>query len=112
MHQGSPNILRAIFTADMTDQSLKGIYSGFSAAIRAKYAVYASIHINATRNDGLNEYSSNHHIFRGVHMDTLYRRWLILKMIPRHGNSITTAQSSSAGESHPHALTEPDVHLS
>ncbi len=25
-------------------------------------------------------------------MDTLYRRWLILKMIPRHGNSITTAQ--------------------
>lgn len=25
-------------------------------------------------------------------MDTLYRRWLILKIIPRHGNSITTAQ--------------------
>lgn len=25
-------------------------------------------------------------------MDTLYRRWLILKMIPRHGNTITTAQ--------------------
>lgn len=25
-------------------------------------------------------------------MDTLYRRWLILKMIPRHGNFITTAQ--------------------
>lgn len=25
-------------------------------------------------------------------MDTLYRRWLILKMIPRHGGSITTAQ--------------------
>jgi predicted DNA-binding transcriptional regulator YafY len=25
-------------------------------------------------------------------MDTLYRRWLILKMIPRHGNSITTVQ--------------------
>lgn len=25
-------------------------------------------------------------------MDTLYRRWLILKMIPRHGNSITTTQ--------------------
>lgn len=25
-------------------------------------------------------------------MDTLYRRWLILKMIPRHSNSITTSQ--------------------
>jgi hypothetical protein len=25
-------------------------------------------------------------------MDTLYRRWLVLKMVPRHGNSITTAQ--------------------
>lgn len=25
-------------------------------------------------------------------MDTLYRRWLILKMIPRHGSSITTSQ--------------------
>lgn len=25
-------------------------------------------------------------------MDTVYRRWLILKMIPRHGNSITTTQ--------------------